>query len=191
MSISLNSIWFQRKIKRKDYHTSAVFASDVELVFSNAMTFNQVHSGIWEDALILRVSCCLEFSSTSLDGVFCRIILDSWCLTFHRLIIFLNTQVASSSPTRLESSLLSGLPLPHRQTQRHLNKNLQLPPCSYVCPWQVLLSARQLNLSLHQFRRSWSLYLPPQHQHHLPQKLARPLPQHRSPRNSKNHHHSH
>lgn len=43
-----------RKIKRKDYHTSAVFASDVELVFSNAMTFNQVHSGIWEDALILR-----------------------------------------------------------------------------------------------------------------------------------------
>ncbi|KAF5352501.1 hypothetical protein D9756_005882 [Leucocoprinus leucothites] len=43
-----------KKIKRRDYHTSAAFASDVELVFSNAMTFNQTHSVIWDDALALR-----------------------------------------------------------------------------------------------------------------------------------------
>lgn len=45
----------QRRIKRKEYHTSAIFASDVELVFSNAMAFNQDHTPIWEDALALRV----------------------------------------------------------------------------------------------------------------------------------------
>ncbi|KXN88870.1 Protein polybromo-1 [Leucoagaricus sp. SymC.cos] len=43
-----------RKIKRKEYHSAAAFASDVELVFSNAMTFNQDHTVIWEDALALR-----------------------------------------------------------------------------------------------------------------------------------------
>ncbi|KAF9502340.1 Bromodomain-containing protein [Pleurotus eryngii] len=43
-----------RKLKRKDYETSAEFAADVELVFSNATTFNQEHTPIWEDAVILR-----------------------------------------------------------------------------------------------------------------------------------------
>lgn len=45
----------QRRIKRKEYHTAAAFAADVELVFSNAMAFNQDHTLIWEDALALRV----------------------------------------------------------------------------------------------------------------------------------------
>ncbi|KAJ3569728.1 hypothetical protein NP233_g4869 [Leucocoprinus birnbaumii] len=45
-----------KKLKRKDYHTSADFASDVELIFSNAMDFNLPHSGIWEDALTLRAT---------------------------------------------------------------------------------------------------------------------------------------
>lgn len=45
----------QKRIKRKEYTTSADFADDVELVFSNAMAFNQDHTPIWEDALLLRV----------------------------------------------------------------------------------------------------------------------------------------
>ncbi|KAF4612236.1 hypothetical protein D9613_004216 [Agrocybe pediades] len=43
-----------KKIKRKDYHTSAEFAADVELIFSNALQFNQEHTQIWEDAVTLR-----------------------------------------------------------------------------------------------------------------------------------------
>lgn len=43
-----------KHIKRKEYHTSGEFAADVELVFSNAMSFNQDHTPIWEDARILR-----------------------------------------------------------------------------------------------------------------------------------------
>ena len=31
------------------------FANDVELVFSNALEFNQEHTQIWEDAVTLRV----------------------------------------------------------------------------------------------------------------------------------------
>ncbi|KAG6900522.1 hypothetical protein C0993_009475 [Termitomyces sp. T159_Od127] len=43
-----------KRIKRKEYATSSDFAADVELVFENAMTFNQEHTGIWEDAKALR-----------------------------------------------------------------------------------------------------------------------------------------
>ncbi|TFK56612.1 Bromodomain-containing protein [Heliocybe sulcata] len=43
-----------KHLKRKEYHTSAEFARDVELVFSNALEFNQDHTPIWEDALTLR-----------------------------------------------------------------------------------------------------------------------------------------
>ncbi|KAJ7293007.1 RSC complex protein [Mycena rebaudengoi] len=43
-----------KRVKRKDYASSSEFADDVELVFSNAMTFNQEHTQIWEDALSLR-----------------------------------------------------------------------------------------------------------------------------------------
>lgn len=45
----------QKKLKRKEYHTPTDFANDVELVFSNALEFNQEHTDIWEDALVLRV----------------------------------------------------------------------------------------------------------------------------------------
>ncbi|KAG1757209.1 Bromodomain-containing protein [Suillus lakei] len=43
-----------KHLKRKEYQNSLDFATDVELVFSNALEFNQDHSQIWEDAIILR-----------------------------------------------------------------------------------------------------------------------------------------
>ncbi|KAH9923634.1 Bromodomain-containing protein [Fomitopsis serialis] len=43
-----------KRLKRKEYHTSQEFANDVELVFSNALEFNQDHTEIWEDAIVLR-----------------------------------------------------------------------------------------------------------------------------------------
>ncbi|KAJ7847860.1 RSC complex protein [Mycena leptocephala] len=44
----------QKKVKRKEYLSMEDFADDVELVFSNAMAFNQDHTPIWEDALTLQ-----------------------------------------------------------------------------------------------------------------------------------------
>ncbi|KAG7452277.1 Bromodomain-containing protein [Guyanagaster necrorhizus] len=43
-----------KRIKRKEYAAADDFANDVELVFSNALAFNQEHTLIWEDALTLR-----------------------------------------------------------------------------------------------------------------------------------------
>ncbi|GJJ13366.1 hypothetical protein Clacol_007618 [Clathrus columnatus] len=43
-----------KRIKRKEYTTISQFAADVELVFSNALTFNEEHSSIWEDAMTLK-----------------------------------------------------------------------------------------------------------------------------------------
>ncbi|KAF8585120.1 Bromodomain-containing protein [Ramaria rubella] len=43
-----------KKIKRKEYANISEFAADVELVFSNALTFNEEHSLIWEDATALK-----------------------------------------------------------------------------------------------------------------------------------------
>ncbi|KAI0078855.1 Bromodomain-containing protein [Panus rudis PR-1116 ss-1] len=43
-----------KKLKRKEYHTAVDFANDVELVFSNALEFNQEHSQLWDDAIALR-----------------------------------------------------------------------------------------------------------------------------------------
>ncbi|GBE77565.1 Bromodomain-containing protein [Sparassis latifolia] len=43
-----------KHLKRKEYHTATDFANDVELVFSNALEFNQEHTPIWEDAVVLR-----------------------------------------------------------------------------------------------------------------------------------------
>ncbi|KAI0652506.1 Bromodomain-containing protein [Trametes meyenii] len=43
-----------KKIKRKEYHNPSDFANDVELVFSNALEFNQEHTQIWDDAVLLR-----------------------------------------------------------------------------------------------------------------------------------------
>lgn len=45
----------QKHLKRKEYHNASDFANDVELVFSNALDFNQEHTQIWDDALVLRV----------------------------------------------------------------------------------------------------------------------------------------
>ena len=46
----------KKHIRRKEYLSAAEFAADVELVFSNALTFNQERTLIWEDARVLRVS---------------------------------------------------------------------------------------------------------------------------------------
>ncbi|KAG6865756.1 hypothetical protein C0991_011953 [Blastosporella zonata] len=43
-----------KRLKRKEYASSNEFAADVELVFDNAMAFNQDYTGIWEDAKALR-----------------------------------------------------------------------------------------------------------------------------------------
>ncbi|PIL31354.1 hypothetical protein GSI_06052 [Ganoderma sinense ZZ0214-1] len=43
-----------KKLKRKEYHKAIDFTNDVELVFSNALEFNQEHTQIWEDAVALR-----------------------------------------------------------------------------------------------------------------------------------------
>ncbi|KAI0368867.1 Bromodomain-containing protein [Pilatotrama ljubarskyi] len=43
-----------KKLKRKEYSNPTDFANDVELVFSNALEFNQEHTQIWEDAVLLR-----------------------------------------------------------------------------------------------------------------------------------------
>jgi hypothetical protein len=45
----------QKKLKRKEYHTSAEFFKDVQLVVSNAMEFNSEGSQIHEDAQTLKV----------------------------------------------------------------------------------------------------------------------------------------
>ncbi|KAJ6575441.1 Bromodomain-containing protein [Mycena capillaripes] len=45
-----------KKVKRKEYLSMVDFADDVELVFSNAMAFNQDHTPIWEDALTLQTT---------------------------------------------------------------------------------------------------------------------------------------
>ncbi|KAJ7170159.1 RSC complex protein [Mycena filopes] len=46
----------QRRLKKKEYNSMVEFADDVELVFSNAMAFNQDHTQIWEDALTLQTT---------------------------------------------------------------------------------------------------------------------------------------
>ncbi|KIJ53485.1 hypothetical protein M422DRAFT_58438 [Sphaerobolus stellatus SS14] len=43
-----------RRIQRKEYSSMAEFAAEVELVFQNAVTFNEEHSIIWEDATVLK-----------------------------------------------------------------------------------------------------------------------------------------
>lgn len=50
------SLAAQKRIKRKEYQSSSDFAADVELVFSNALTFNQDETLIWQDAMTLRVN---------------------------------------------------------------------------------------------------------------------------------------
>lgn len=49
----------QKRIKRKEYATVPDFMSDVDLIFTNAVQFNEEHSLIWEDAKALQVRCHL------------------------------------------------------------------------------------------------------------------------------------
>ena len=49
------TLWPQKKLKRKEYHMSAEFSKDVQLVFSNAVEFNSEGSQIHEDAQTLKV----------------------------------------------------------------------------------------------------------------------------------------
>ncbi|KAI0785390.1 Bromodomain-containing protein [Irpex lacteus] len=43
-----------KRLKRREYETPLDFANDVELIFSNALEFNQEHTQIWDDAIVLR-----------------------------------------------------------------------------------------------------------------------------------------
>lgn len=52
--ISFNMIL--KRIKRKEYPSPKEFMDDVELVFTNAVTYNEDHSQIWEDAKILQAT---------------------------------------------------------------------------------------------------------------------------------------
>ena len=70
----------KKHIKRKEYPTIAEFAADVELVFSNALTFNQERTPIWEDARVLRV----------------RLFSISWILSQFMLGLFPTTHVRHS-----------------------------------------------------------------------------------------------
>ena len=56
---TLSHPFTQKKLKRKEYHTSTDFSKDVQLVFSNAMEFNSEESQIHEDAQTLKV-CFLQ-----------------------------------------------------------------------------------------------------------------------------------
>lgn len=57
----------QKHLKRKEYHTSVEFAADVELVFSNALQFNEDHTPVWEAAQALRVRLMLTGSFIDTD----------------------------------------------------------------------------------------------------------------------------
>lgn len=55
LALSGSDSHLQKRLKRKEYPKPSDFANDVELVFSNALEFNQERTQIWEDAVTLRV----------------------------------------------------------------------------------------------------------------------------------------
>jgi chromatin structure-remodeling complex subunit RSC4 len=64
----------QKKLKRKEYHTSGDFSRDVQLVFSNAMEFNAEGSQIYGDAQTLKVRS-LEVGISAPEAKQCAIVL--------------------------------------------------------------------------------------------------------------------
>ncbi|KAG8986072.1 Methionine aminopeptidase 2, partial [Tulasnella sp. 427] len=46
----------EKKIDRKEYENAEQFMEDVELIWSNAYTFNEEHSPVWEGAKVLQAS---------------------------------------------------------------------------------------------------------------------------------------
>ncbi|KAG8986674.1 hypothetical protein FRB95_006613 [Tulasnella sp. JGI-2019a] len=46
----------EKKLQRKEYDSAQGFANDVELIFSNAYTFNEENSYVWTDAKVLQES---------------------------------------------------------------------------------------------------------------------------------------
>lgn len=70
---------FQKRLKRKEYHSASEFAADVELIFSNATTFNQDGTQIFIDATTLRVrvgSNVCGFNSGFLQDYFRHLMSD-------------------------------------------------------------------------------------------------------------------
>lgn len=117
--------WLQKRIKRKEYPSASEFANDVELVFSNALTFNQERTVIWEDALALRVSYRAYLLSIRLTLHF-RIISGSSCLIYLSLLPFLN--IPSLHIIRSKSRCLQ-----HSPKLRHLLNPLQCSPQRSNC----------------------------------------------------------
>ena len=60
----LDAFW-QKRLKQKVYQSAAEFAVEVELIFSNATTFNQDGTQIFIDAVTLRVCLNCPFSQVS------------------------------------------------------------------------------------------------------------------------------
>ena len=72
---SFNQTSFQKHLKRKEYSNAAQFAQDVELVFSNAMQFNEDHTPLWEAARQLKVRIFTSSVDRSLivsTGILCE-----------------------------------------------------------------------------------------------------------------------
>ena len=82
----------QKRIKRKEYQNSSDFAADVELVFSNALTFNQDETLIWQDAMALRVTFIrnIHLSIPELFSLVYRSISVNSCRTYHHLTLSQN-----------------------------------------------------------------------------------------------------
>lgn len=58
----------QAKVNKRGYKDVDEFKADVNLIFSNAMTYNEEESQIWQDAFAMRVrSFFFAFLLPSLD----------------------------------------------------------------------------------------------------------------------------
>ncbi|KAI0262147.1 hypothetical protein BGY98DRAFT_929151, partial [Russula aff. rugulosa BPL654] len=64
-----------KHLKRKKFLNVAQIAQDVELVFSNAMKFNEDRTPLWEAApqLEVRISLLTNDQLIKLSGIFCEI----------------------------------------------------------------------------------------------------------------------
>ncbi|KIL71554.1 hypothetical protein M378DRAFT_174801 [Amanita muscaria Koide BX008] len=129
-----------KRIKRKEYLTSAEFAADVELVFSNAMTFNQEHTQIWEDARVLRVSVfCNAFD-------YFRQLMSDLPPPFALSEYSKPTPKIKIKPQAAQSSLAAVLPL-NGQGSTPANLTLRVPPLGVSNPQPPSANAPSLTPS--------------------------------------------
>ncbi|KAI0783097.1 hypothetical protein C8Q75DRAFT_726585 [Abortiporus biennis] len=128
-----------KKLKRKEYHATLDFANDVELVFSNALEFNQEHTEIWEDAIVLR-----DYFRQLMSDLPAPFSIPAYASNDHSTKIKLklpSTAVHQASPSNPPGpTLMLRLPQPSTTSQPHApsaTRSPALPPASYP---QVTLS---------------------------------------------------